>query len=59
MFFKNYAENEAGKLVSDLFLSFKKAQWEVKTRGLQLSFVSMYFDSFQLGYTIKTNCIKL
>ena len=25
IFFKNYAENEAGRLVSDLFLFYKKA----------------------------------
>ena len=34
-FFKNYAENEAGRLFPDLFLSFKKAR---KARGLQVSF---------------------
>ena len=32
------AENEAGKLAPDLFLFFKKALYEVKTSGLQLSF---------------------
>ena len=37
-FFKNYAENEAGQLVPDLFLFFKKALYEVKANGLQLSF---------------------
>ena len=30
MFFKNYAENEAGKLVSDLLLFFKNPWNEVK-----------------------------
>ena len=30
-FFKKHAENMAGKLVPDLFLSFKKASNEVKT----------------------------
>ena len=35
---KNYAENEAGKLVSDRFLSFKKALYQVKASGLQLDF---------------------
>ena len=38
LFFKNHAENEAGKLVADLFLLFKKALYEVKAKGLQLSF---------------------
>ena len=37
-FFKNYAENEAGRLVPDLFLFFKYAYYEVKASGLQLSF---------------------
>ena len=33
-FFKNYAENETGKLVPDHFLFFKKALYEVKASGL-------------------------
>ena len=33
-FFKNYAENETGKLVPDQFLFFKKALYEVKASGL-------------------------
>ena len=37
-FFKSYAENVAVKLVPELFLFFKKAQYEVKESGLQLSF---------------------
>ena len=37
-YFKNHAENEAGRLVPDLFLFFKKALYEVKASGLQLSF---------------------
>ena len=42
-----YAKNEAGRLVRDLFLFFKKAKYEVQESGLQLSF-SM-FNSPQLG----------
>ena len=38
VFFKNPAENKAGKLVPDLFLFFKKALYEVKATGQQLSF---------------------
>ena len=45
-FFKNYAENEAGKLVPDRFLFFKKALYYVKASGLQLDF-TIYFDSPQ------------
>ena len=37
-FFKHHVENEAGRLVSDLFLFFKKALFQVKASGLQLSF---------------------
>ena len=38
IFFKNHAENEAGRLVPDLFLFFKKDLYEVKASGLQLRF---------------------
>ena len=52
--FKNYAEYEAGWLVPDLFMFFKKAWCEVKVSGLQLS-----FNKFQQTcHTIKRNCIK-
>ena len=33
---KNHGENEAGRLVSDLFLIFKKALDEAKASGLKL-----------------------
>ena len=46
-FFKNHAENEAGRLVPELFIFLKKALYEVKTSAVQLSF--NYFDSPQLG----------
>ena len=36
--FKSHVENEAGRLVPDFFLFFKKALFEVKASGLQLSF---------------------
>ena len=32
-FFKSYAENEAGRLVPDLFLCSKKALYEAKVSG--------------------------
>ena len=35
---QNHAENEAVRLVPDLFLFLKKALNEVKKSGLQLSF---------------------
>ena len=37
-YFKNHAENEAGRLVPDLILFFKKALHKVKASGLQLGF---------------------
>ena len=37
--FKNLnPENEAGRLVADLFSFFRKALYEVKSSGLQLTF---------------------
>ena len=38
IFIKNYAENEAAKIVPDCFLFFKKALYWVKASGLQLDF---------------------
>ena len=37
-FFKNRAENDAGKLFQDIFSIFKKALCKVKTSDLQLGF---------------------
>ena len=48
-FFKNYAENESGRLVTDLFLFFKKAYYEVKGKQVLCSLVSIFFDSPQLA----------
>ena len=49
---KNHAEKEAGKLVPDLRLFFKKAFKEVKAKGL------LYFGGPRLGHTIKIKCIQ-
>ena len=38
IFLQKSVENEAGRLVPDLFLFVKKALYEVKASGLQLSF---------------------
>ena len=38
LFFKNYAENEAWRLVPDLFLLFKKALYNIKASGPHFSF---------------------
>ena len=35
---KSHAENEVGRLVSDLFLFFKKTLFDIKANSLQLSF---------------------
>ena len=56
-FFKNYAKNEAGRLVADLFLFFKYAQYDVKASGLPLS-CNIFRQSSALD-SMKTNCIKL
>ena len=45
-----FTENEAGRLVPDLFLFFIKASYEVSARGLQLTVsFNIYFDSRQLS----------
>ena len=36
-----HRENEAGRIVSDLFLFSKKALYEVKPNGLQLNFIRL------------------
>ena len=56
-FFKNHAENEAGRLVPDLFLFFKKALYEVKANDLQLS--SNHFRQSSTWQTNKTKYIKV
>ena len=38
IFFKNHAENEAGRLVPDLISFFEKTLYEVKANDLELSF---------------------
>ena len=38
LFFKNYAKNEAWRLVPDLFLLFKKALYNIKASGPHFSF---------------------
>ena len=47
-FFGSYAENGAGKLVSDLFLFIKKALYEVKERVCSL--ISIHFKALNLVY---------
>ena len=56
-FFKNHAENEAERLIPDLFLSCKKALYEVKANGLQLSF--NIFQKPSTCHRIKTKYVKL
>ena len=38
IFLKNYAENEVGRLIPELFLFFKKELYKVKVSGQNLSF---------------------
>ena len=52
-FFKDYVENDAGRLVSDLVLFFKKA---LKSNLKFL--ISIDFSSRWLGHTRRTNCTK-
>ena len=52
-FFKTHAKNVAERLVPDLFLLVKKALYEVKASGLQLSFNT--FRKLSTWHAIKTN----
>ena len=36
-FFKNHAENEAGRRLTDLFFNFKKALYKLKASGQHIS----------------------
>ena len=56
-YLKNHAENEARRLIPDLFLFFKKALYKAKASGLQLGFT--IFRQPLNQYTIKANFIKL
>ena len=56
-FFKNHAENEAVRLVPDLFSFFRKILYEVKANGLEVSFNIFRWSS--TWHVIKTNCMKL
>ena len=53
IFFKNHAENEAGRLVPDLFI---KALYEVKASG-PTGYFQYNLKAFHLAY--KKNCMKL
>ena len=53
IFPQNHAENEAERLVQDLFLFFKKVLFEVQLSGPQFS-----FNIVLTLHTLKTNCIK-
>ena len=52
-FFQGRAENEAGKIVTHLFLFFKKNFTQGKS-----TLVPIYFGRSQLEHIIKANCIK-
>ena len=41
---KYHAENEVERLVTDLFLFFKKALYKLKVSDQHLSFVDLYMD---------------
>ena len=51
--YKNHAQNEADRLVPDLFLFFKKALYEVKASGLQHS-----FNHFRWSYQLCKYYVK-
>ena len=56
-FFKNHAENEAGRLVPELFLFFKKALYKSKSKW-SATWFHLISIVLNLAYN-KTNCVKL
>ena len=52
-FYKRHAENKAGKLVPNLFLSFKKASYEEFRKQVFSTLVSICFGSPRLEYKSK------
>ena len=55
--FRYHAENEAGRLVLDLFFFFiKKAVYKVKASGLHLNFKIFSIDNFKIGSTDPEIC---
>ena len=49
---QNHAENEAERLVRDLFLFFQNVLYEVKAKGLQLSFnISIFFMLYSINWS--------
>ena len=54
---KNHAEKKTGTVVQNPFIIFEKALYEVKARGLELSF-NMYCQPLT-WHTIKTNYSEL
>ena len=53
-FFKNHAENVAGRLVLELFLFFEKALYKTKESFKHLSLI--YFGGPRFGHRIKQIC---
>ena len=56
-FFKICAKSMAGRLVPDLFLSFKNAQYEVKASALQLN--SSIFQYISVDLNLANDKTKL
>ena len=54
--FKNHVQNETRMLIRKLFLFFKRAFYEERAGGLQLSF-NIFWQS-STWHTIKTSCIQ-
>ena len=53
---KIHAESGVGRLVPNLFLFFRKALYDVKASGQQLSF--NIFRELSTWCTMKTNCMN-
>ena len=52
-----HAENEAGRIVSDLFLSFFSKNLYTSSKQVASALILIYFGRLPLRHTVKTKCI--
>ena len=57
IFFEKHAENESGRIVPDLFLSFFFKKLYINSKQVASALILTYFGRLPLRHTIKTKCI--
>ena len=55
--FEMHAENEAGRIVPDLFLSFFSKNLYTSSKQVASALILIYFGRLPLRHTVKTKCI--